>query len=231
MNKKLSKLAIASLVIGLLGMILLTISLSPLAIIFGISAIIVINRFPETLKGKGMAISGIILGTIGVIITIVTILLFPPPFQLKSYKITSTSMVPTLKPEDRVFVNAKSYAQTKPERGDIVIFHLPLNESKKFFVFRIIGLPGEKIVIKKGTIYINGKKITSPDIIQFYYYNQGEYVKENKEAVIPQGEYFVLGDNSIATSDSRFWGFVDEKGIVGKVKYRWFPFSRIKKFE
>ncbi|MCF7916874.1 MAG: signal peptidase I [Candidatus Omnitrophica bacterium] len=229
MDKKSSKLAITSLVIGLIGMILLTILLSPLAIIFGILAIVAINRSSETLKGKGIAISGITLGTIGVIFAIAQILLFPPPFQERSYKITSTSMVPTLKPADRIIGNAKSYVQINPERGDIVVFYPPI--SKKPFVFRIIGLPGEELVIKKGTIYINGEKITNPDIAQFYYYNQGEYGKENKEVVIPQDEYFVLGDNSLVARDSRFWGFVDEENIVGKVKYRWFPFNQIKKFE
>ncbi len=163
---------------------------------------------------------------------------FVRTFFFQIYKIPTTSMVPTLKPGDKIFVSKLVYGPKipftslrikgfrKPQRGDVIVF-IPPHDRKKAYIKRLIGLPGERILIKDGNIYVNGKLVTLPSIASHYYYNQGDYGKEGKEIVIPEGKYFVLGDNSLCSLDSRFWGFVDEKDVIGKAIFIWWPPKRI----
>jgi len=84
------------------------------------------------------------------------------------------------------------------------------------------------VEIRDGNIYINGRLITEPEIFQkIYYYNMGTYGAEGKVVKVPQGHYFFLGDNSPSSKDSRFWGFVPRKYIVGKAFLRFWPLWRI----
>lgn len=159
-------------------------------------------------------------------------------FLFQIYKIPTTSMVPTLMPKDRIFVTKLLYGPKvpftqlripgfrKPKRGEVVVF-IPPHDRKKAYIKRLIGLPGEKLVIKKGNIFINGKQIVEPPIAFNYYYNLGKYAQTEKEIIIPEKQYFFLGDNSLSSLDSRYWGFVDEKDIVGKALFIWWPFKRL----
>lgn len=165
-------------------------------------------------------------------------------FFFQMYKIPTTSMVPTLMPGDKIFVSKLSYGPKLPfsllrlpgfskiERGDVIVF-VPPDEvnrpwyKRKPYIKRVIGLPGEKIQIKKGNISINDQEILAPEIASFYYYNQGEYGESKKEILVPKGKYFCLGDNSISSKDSRYWGFVDKEQIIGEAIFIWWPPKRI----
>ena len=163
-------------------------------------------------------------------------------FLFQIYKIPTTSMVPTLMPGDKIFVSRITYGPRipftdirikglrMPKRGDVVVF-IPPHDRKKAYIKRLIGLPGDTVAIRKGNIYINGKEVVESQIAHNYYYNQGDYGVEGKEIVIPEDSYFFLGDNSISSLDSRFWGFVDKKDIVGKAVFIWWPFNRINMVE
>jgi len=160
-------------------------------------------------------------------------------FILQPFRIPSTSMVPTLVVGDRLMVNKLSYGAivpfssyrlpgfSKPKRGDIVVFRSP-EDRKKDFIKRLVGIGGEKVEIKFGDIYINGKLITDPVIKNIYYYNRGTYGEVNKSITVPIGYYFVLGDNSGSSSDSRFWGFVPQEDVVGKAEFLYWPPTRIR---
>ncbi|HIE36515.1 MAG TPA: signal peptidase I [Candidatus Omnitrophica bacterium] len=168
--------------------------------------------------------------------------IFLRTFFFQIYKIPTSSMVPTLMPGDKIFVLKLTYGPKIPltnlklpmisklKRGDVIVFVPPHEISKpwyrrKQYVKRLIGLKGDHILIKDGNIYINGKMVVDPRIARNYYYNQGEY--GIKEIVVPKDKYFFLGDNSISSFDSRFWGFVDKKDVIGKALFIWWPPKRI----
>ncbi len=147
-------------------------------------------------------------------------------FFVQAFKIPSGSMRPTLKEGDRILVNKLIYRFNEPERGSIVVFKYPL-EPKKDFIKRLIATEGEEVQIKDGNIHINGRLIKEPVIKNIYYFNGGKLKNENSSIVVPQGSYFVLGDNSANSRDSRYWGFVPEKNIVGRAFVIYWPPRRI----
>lgn len=150
-------------------------------------------------------------------------------FLIGPYKIPTGSMRPTFMEGDRIFVDKVSYRFHEPERGDIIVFKYP-EDRKKDFVKRLVGMPGETLQIKDGKVYVDGDVLEESPFSDYYYYNRPdwEYGQENINIKIPQDHYFVLGDNSAQSSDSRNWGFVHHKNLVGKAFVIWWPPKRIK---
>ena len=161
-------------------------------------------------------------------------------FVVQAFKIPSGSMIPTFQVGDRIFVNKFIYgakvpflnmnlpAVRQPKRGDIVVFVAP-DSPEKDFVKRLIAVGGEKVEIRDGRILVNGKLVDDPSSIRsVYYYNSSIYGKEGQVIEVPKDSYFVLGDNSASSRDSRFWGFVPKKNMLGKVILIYWPLHRIK---
>ena len=147
--------------------------------------------------------------------------MFIRTFFFQAFKIPSRSMEPTLQVGDRLLANKIIYRFRKPERGEVIIFRYPENR-RRDFVKRLVGLPEEKVEIHNGKIYIDGKEENPLNIR--YYYSEGPY-GENK-VLVPPHFYYVLGDNSRNSKDSRYWGFVPEKDIIGKAFFIYWPFRR-----
>jgi signal peptidase I len=161
-------------------------------------------------------------------------------FVIQAFKIPSGSMIPTFEIGDRIFVSKFIYgakipftdirlpALRQPERGDIIVFVSP-EAPKKDFVKRLIALEGETVEIKDGNILINGKVIDGPDSVKAnHYYNRGDFGKELEAVTVPKGSYFTLGDNSDNSRDSRYWGFVPKKNLIGKAVLLYWPIQRIR---
>jgi signal peptidase I len=160
-------------------------------------------------------------------------------FIVQAFKIPTGSMRPTLLEGDAILVNKFIYgarvpfsgwqlpAMREPRRGDIIVFIYP-EDPKKDFIKRLVAGGGETVEIKNGSIYVNDKPVTDPLFAGRYYYNRGEYGDLNKKVTVPQGYYFVLGDNSFSSQDSRYWGFVPEKNIRGKAICIYWPPNRIR---
>ena len=150
-------------------------------------------------------------------------------FLLGPYKIPTGSMRMTFLEGDRIFVDKVSYRFHPPRRGDIIVFKYPVDR-KKDFVKRLVGLPGDRVEIKSGRLVLNGKALDEPPFSQHYYYNRNDwdYGKEGQVIEVPPGHYFALGDNSAASSDSRNWGFVPAKDLIGKAFFIWWPPKRVK---
>jgi len=174
------------------------------------------------------------------IIYALIIAFFIRTFIAQPFKIPTSSMVPTFKPGDRIFVNKFIYGirmpftGTKlikvkdPARGDIVVFRSPV-EPGKFLVKRLVGKPGDTVELKKGHLFINGKTPEEPLVLQkIAYYNRGEYGRTGKPVTVPEGHYYALGDNSLNSVDSRYWGFVPDRNLAGKVFFIHWPIKRIR---
>ncbi|HOO27646.1 MAG TPA: signal peptidase I [Lachnospiraceae bacterium] len=140
-------------------------------------------------------------------------------FIIVNAVIPSASMETTIMTGDRIFGFRLSYLNEDPQRGDIVIFKFP-DDEKQLFIKRIIGLPGETLEIRDGKIYIDG----SSEPLDEPYLNvvpTGDY----GPITIPEGAYFMMGDNRNNSADSRFWNqpFVYRNKILGKAVFRYFP--------
>ncbi len=160
-------------------------------------------------------------------------------FIVQPFRIPSNSMVPTFKPGDRIFVSKFVYGAKvpfvdhrlpkvrEPRTGDLVVFFSPV-EDGKYLVKRYIAGGGQKVRIHRGDIYIDGEKIDEGPISDFYYYNySGPYGTED-HFLVPEDTFFVLGDNSANSKDSRYWGFVPEENIVGRVFLIYLPLHRMR---
>jgi signal peptidase I len=172
-------------------------------------------------------------------------------FLIEPFQIPSQSMVPTLKVGDFILVSKWTYGirlpvlRTKiieidsPERGDVMVFFPPHED--RYFIKRVVGLPGDKIHVLNGVVFINGDKMTQTSVAEEANSPRSVVMSENLggvehlmqkrtsptrlslnySAVVPQGHYFMMGDNRDNSSDSRVWGPVPEDRIVGKAFARW----------
>jgi len=160
-------------------------------------------------------------------------------FVVQAFKIPTGSMRQTLLEGDLILVNKFIYgvrapftdirlpALAEPKRGEVIVFIFP-GDRKKDFIKRLVGLPGDVIEIKSGTIFVNDKPLITPEFSQRYYYNKGDYAELNKKITVPKDCYFVLGDNSASSMDSRYWGFVSKKDLLGKAMVIYWPPNRIR---
>jgi signal peptidase I len=142
---------------------------------------------------------------------------------IESRYIPSESMLPTLKVNDRLLLNKLVYRFSNPKRGDVVVFNptpaLKEQNFKDAFIKRIIGLPGDKVAVKSGQVYINGNAIQEK-----YIYESPQYDFES--VTVPPNSYFVLGDNRNNAYDSHYWGFVPREYVIGKATKRFWPIDR-----
>jgi signal peptidase I len=164
------------------------------------------------------------------IIIALLLALFIRAFFVQAFKIPTGSMRMTLLEGDRILVNKLVYRFHKPQRGEIVVFKYP-QDRKRDFIKRLIAVGGETVEIKDFKIYINDALVTEPLVIrQNRYYNRDEwaYGKTGQKVHVPEGYYFVLGDNSENSSDSRNWGFVPQKDVIGRAFFIYWPPNRWK---
>jgi signal peptidase I len=152
-------------------------------------------------------------------------------FVVQAFKIPSGSMIPTLLVGDKLFVNKYLYRFEEPKPGDIIVFRYP-SDPKKDFIKRLVAESGDSVEIRDGRIYVNEKALDDPESFgKFHYQNHGPFGDPGEQIVVPQDSYYVLGDNSSNSQDSRFWGFVPKKNVLGKAFFRWWPPRRIGKIE
>ncbi|MCX7840095.1 MAG: signal peptidase I [Anaerolineae bacterium] len=136
-------------------------------------------------------------------------------FAVQNFRIEGSSMEPNFHDGQYLFVNKLIYMFQPPQRGDVIVF-VPPNSGSRDFIKRVIGLPGERVEIRSGTVFINGEPL-----IENYPLNPGSY--SSGPIVVPPDEYFVLGDNRNYSSDSHSWGTVHIKKIIGKAWFSYWP--------
>ncbi len=134
-------------------------------------------------------------------------------------RVENISMEPTLMPGQFILVNKLAVKLNDVHRGDIIVFHFPQNP-KEDYIKRVIGLPGDSIVIRANKVYVDNQEITEPYIAAEPAYN-GSWV-------VPEGNLFVLGDNRNQSSDSHSWGYVPINLVVGKALVVYWPLDEFK---
>ncbi|MFH1094191.1 MAG: signal peptidase I [Candidatus Omnitrophota bacterium] len=151
-------------------------------------------------------------------------------FVVQAFKIPTGSMKPMFVEGDRILVNKFIYKFREPARGDVIVFKYP-EDMKLAFIKRLIGKSGENIKIKNGRILIDGQEINNQEINANFYYNRGEYGGVDQVINVPADAFYALGDNSANSRDSRYWGFVPEKNLIGKAILIYWPPYRVRLIE
>lgn len=159
------------------------------------------------------------------IVTSLAIFLMIYLLVARPHQVKGSSMFPNFHDGDYILTDMLSYRLNLPERGDVVVFQAPPSPNDEF-IKRIIGLPGDRIEIKGDKVYLNGQ--LEPDVFlpPDFKTKTGQFLTNNKQVLVPEGNYFVMGDNRSASSDSREWGFVPRKNIIGKAFWRYWPPSK-----
>lgn len=172
---------------------------------------------------------GFIKDTIQVIVFAAILTFVLRSFVIEAFQIPSGSMIPTLQIGDRLLVDKIVCKFTGFHRKDIVVF-IPPPEARtpetgdSDYIKRIIGVPGDKIQVSNGIVYLNDKPQDEPYIAEKPNYNFGP-------VTVPEGELFVMGDNRNNSFDSHAWGFLPQKNVEGRAFARFWPLNRIGKID
>ncbi|MBD3175875.1 MAG: signal peptidase I, partial [Armatimonadia bacterium] len=168
------------------------------------------------------------------------------PFVLQAFFIPTGSMEDTLLVGDRLVVSRFAYRFGEPQRGDIVVFKAPpqAEEDQLEYIKRLVGLPGDRLRIKGGVLYVNGVAVEEPYTKQPSYdrmpkrYEPGPLHKErdylgfdwwyeDDQVVVPEDHYFMMGDNRNKSRDSHVWGYVPREALIGRALFVFWPPARV----
>ena len=167
-------------------------------------------------------LGGFFLDVLEVVVFAIAIFLFVYLLVLQPHKIKGSSMEPNFINGEYLLTNKVTYRLREPDRGDVIVFEAPGGGGEEF-IKRIIGLPGESVSIRDNKIHINTQVLAESYLPENKPTLPGSFLRENVEIIISQNQYFVLGDNRGASSDSRAWGFVDRKKITGLAWITYWP--------
>ena len=150
------------------------------------------------------------------IFAVVYIFLFQP------HQVDGKSMEPNFHNAEYILTDKISYRISSPKRGDVVVFHSP-QDAGTDFIKRIVGVPGDLVMVKDGYFYLNGTRLDEEYINDPGKVAPGRFLCVFATAEVPNGQYLVMGDNRLHSSDSREWGFVPRTNIVGRAFFRYWP--------
>jgi signal peptidase I len=142
-------------------------------------------------------------------------------FLYQPVEVEGTSMLPGLQDQERIFVNKFVYKFEAIQRGDIVVFHYPLDPTKSY-IKRVIGVPGDHIRVVEGQVYVNDIPLAEPYVPSEYFDTRSMF-----EITVGENSYFVLGDHRSMSNDSRDFGAVDQKYIFGKAVLVYWPVDKL----
>ncbi len=165
------------------------------------------------------------------VVVVLSIFLILYLFIMQPHQVNGLSMYPNFDNGEYLLTDKISYKTGTPQRGDVVVFHAPETAQCPQgtgcdFIKRIIAVPGETIEVKNNGYYINGEKLVEPYIPDENYTRPGAYT-QGRAITLGPNEYFVSGDNRPHSSDSRAWGPITPKEIVGKAFFRYWPIKSI----
>ena len=150
-------------------------------------------------------------------------------YAVQTVHVLGSSMYATLHDNDLLVASKISYKLHAPQRGDIIVFKPP-DEASRDFIKRIIALPGERVRITNGVIYINDQVLHEPYLPEKWTYNNN-WPASGQDQIMPPNEYFVMGDNRNHSSDSRTFGPIQLDSILGKAEIRIWPLNQVGFFD
>lgn len=142
-------------------------------------------------------------------------------FLYQPVKVEGTSMLPGLEDQERIFVNKFVYRWEPISRGDIIVFHYPRDVAKSY-IKRVVAIGGDRVVIDRGRVYVNGFLLDEPYVPQQFHDH-----RSSAEIVVPPDSYFVLGDHRSMSSDSREFGPVGREYVTGKAVFVYWPMEKL----
>jgi signal peptidase I len=149
-------------------------------------------------------------------------------FLFRPYQVNGHSMDPTFQNGEYVLTNLITLRFGTVQRGDIVVFVAPPDKEKDY-IKRIIGLPGDRIKVSGGNVYLNGEKLDQSSFLSSdVRTNGGAFLGEGEEVVVPANQYFVMGDNREFSSDSREWGIVTKNALIAKSFLVYWPLNHMR---
>lgn len=198
------------------------------------------ENFQDNKNGRGSGLwSGLVAVALFVwdfvkVLLIALVIIIPIRyFVFQPFIVSGSSMEPNFTNRQYLIIDEMTFYFKQPQRGQVVVIRYP-KDPKQFFIKRVIGLPGEEVKIENGKVYIiNPLTKETTELNESYLPNQGltyphyeAVIGGKKTLTLGEDEYFVLGDNRLASSDSRDWGVVPRKDLIGKVFIRVLPFSQ-----
>lgn len=147
-------------------------------------------------------------------------------FLVQPHEVKGSSMEPSFQNNDYILTDKISLKLHEPTRGDVVIFKAPKNPDVDY-IKRVIGLPGEKVKVQNGSVYINNMKLNESYLKDLTNLFPGSFLQEGIEIAVPEGEFFVMGDNRPHSSDSREFGPIPQSLIIGKAILRYWPIIKL----
>ncbi|MDP2637842.1 MAG: signal peptidase I [Candidatus Levybacteria bacterium] len=168
------------------------------------------------------------LDTVQTLLIVFAIFLVIYLFLFRPFQVSGNSMHPNFLDREYVLTNLITLKFGNPKLGDVIVFKAPLNPEIDY-IKRVIGVPGDNVLIKNGDVYLNGQILNQnlfldPSVKTY----GGSFLKENIPVTVPPESYFVLGDNRSGSSDSREWGFVPIRMIIGKSFFVYWPVEEMK---
>lgn len=163
-----------------------------------------------------------------VLIAAVTVFLVRT-FLIQPFLVSGASMEPNFSDGNYLLIDEITYRFREPQRGEVVVFRYPNNPSV-YYIKRIIGLPGEKLVVKNSQIAAYNDQTPGGLIVKEDYLKSDVRTSGDSDIQLKDNEYYVMGDNRYYSFDSRNWGPVDREDIIGLVRLRLFPITQLKAF-
>ena len=183
------------------------------------------NQVPQSSRNELLAF---VWETIKVVVISLAIILPIRYYLVQPFFVKGASMESNFEDGDYLLIDEISYRFSEPARGDVIVFRYPEDRSQ-FFIKRIIGLPGETIEVKNNKVIIYNAESTDGFALAEDYLDTNQETLGNLLTRLDDNEYFVLGDNRLASSDSRRWGPVNRTLITGRVLLRAWPFNKFDK--
>lgn len=182
-------------------------------------------------KEAGFSIGNFLLEFIQSIVLALSVFVLLYLFVAQPNEVKGLSMFPTFDNKEYLLTEKISYRFGTPQRGDVVIFKAPAGEPCAIdgceYIKRIIGIPGDKVMVKEGDVYLNGEKLDQSFLPEMVYSSPGDFCTEGKEVIVPENSYLCFGDNRPNSRDGREFGPIGKDLLIGKAFFRYWPVNKI----